>query len=78
MRHYDDAPEPASASDMLRCRKVDWMKTMMRDWTRRRIIQASDMLHGRRPRRYAFRVRAIRAAFSHEYKTWDLSRWMGD
>jgi hypothetical protein len=51
-------------------------RSMIAAWARRRLAQLADRLQRRRPRRYAFRLRDIRAAFTTRYDTWDLSRWM--
>lgn len=50
--------------------------SMITTWARRRLAQLVDRLQRRRPRRYAFRLRDIRAAFTMRYDAWDLSRWM--
>lgn len=41
---------------------------MLHEWWQRRKLQLQDIRHGHRPRRYAFRLRDIRAAFKGEYE----------
>lgn len=50
-------------------------RSMIVTWARRRLAQIADRLQRRRPRRYAFRLRDIRAALATRYDPWDVTRW---